>query len=489
MSTIIIKQFIGLIPIFILFIAALIGIFSIAIKRNHIFVYIISVIGFIISILSMFFVCQIIPIDIGMLFYINHYSILYMSIIIISGIITIILAYPYLLHYKFNKEEFYLLLLFSTLGSMVVAISNHLISIFISIELMSFPILGLIGYEYFQYKSLEAALKYMILSGFSSICLLLGIALIYYVSGSLNLIDIGNTLIFNSIYNNNIIILLGLSLILVSFIFKLSIVPFHLWTPDVYEGSSYVVLFFVSSVGKIAVFSLLSRLFLYIPNSKISLIYLILEFMSFISIVFGSVMMLFQKNIKRLLAYSSISNLGYLLITVIYINNQYISLITIGLFTLSYILSNAVFLGSISSISIKNEQKDIDYIKFYRGIFWRHPIIAIMLTIALFSFASIPMSIGFFGKFYLMLLIVSKKSLLLGFGIVLGSIIGLYCYLQVILSFYLKSSELLSNNKLFNSFKLTVLNILIIILSTIIVLFGIYPTYLIELFGNIQWLL
>lgn len=475
-----IQELIVLIPFLIVLLTVVALLFSISYKRNHFIIYIMSIIGLLLSIISLYCVYQVIPIDISMLFYINKVSIFYIGIILFATLFTVVLAYPYLLHQVFYKEEFYLFLLFSTLGGMTVIVSNHMASLFISIELMSLPLLGLIGYEYHQKKTLEAVVKYTVLSSVASSFLLLGIALIYSVSGDLSFIALGNYFNESILKSENIVLLLGITFIVVSFSFKLSIIPFHLWTPDVYEGTSYTSLFFLSTVSKIATFSILSRLLMYCPKKEIKLLYLILEILAFFSIFFGNVMALFQKRLKRLLAYSSISHLGYLLIGLILIKSSDMSLESIYIIFIAYLLSSLTVLGLVNWIAIQYKMYDTDVFDFYRGLFWHNPIIAIILTIMMFSFAGLPMSIGFVGKFYLILLTVNEKSLLLGLSMILGSAIGFYYYLQIIINFYLKPFKYYNYNAV-SFIKYDCYNILVLILSLMVILLGLFPEYLIDL--------
>ncbi|CAL4320187.1 NADH-quinone oxidoreductase subunit N [Buchnera aphidicola] len=480
-----IQQLIGLIPFLILLSTVMILLFFISCKRNHFIIYIISIISLLASIISLYFVYQVVPIDISILFYINKVSILYIGMILFSTLLSVFLAYPYLLSKFLNKEEFYLFLLFSTLGSISLVISNHMASLFISIELMTLPMLGLIGYEYCQKKILESVVKYAILSAFVSSFLLFGMAFIYSISGNLSFFSLGNYLNLHVLRETNIVLLFGFSLILISFIFKLSIIPFHLWTSDVYEGMSYTSIFFLSTVSKIATFSILSRFFMYVPVKEITVLYFILEILSFLSIFFGNLMALFQNKLKRLLAYSSISHLGYVLIGLILINDQHISEEAISIIFIGYILTNFTVLGLLNQFSIHYACHDTDVLNFYRGLFWKNPVITIFFTIMMLSFAGFPMSIGFIGKFYLILLIVHEKSLLLGFGFLLGSIIGFYYYLRIIINFYLtplKDHKYNVENFLKNKFD----NILILMSSLTVIFFGLFPEYLIDLLQLIR---
>lgn len=481
--TINLQQSIAFLPLFILILTIAIVILSISYNRDHFYVSILSSLGFIFSFFSLYFLIKIVPIDITVLFHIDKYSILYMIMILISAISTCIFAYPWLETYAFNKEEFYLLVLFSTLGAMGLIISNNMSSLFINIELLSLPIFGLIAYSHFERHSLEASFKYIILSGVSSSFLLLGIAWFYSISGNLSFTSMDH--IFNIIsLDEKLVILFGIFMILLSLFFKLSIVPFHLWTPDIYQGTPAVVLSFFSTVGKISIFSILFHLFSYISNYHNKVLYLILSFMICFSMLFGNLMALFQNNIKRFFGYLSISQLGYLLIVLLSLNNNYsFSLETSGIYLCGYLFSNIAYFGIINLISYVNKENQYDSISSYQGLFWSQPILSSILTIVLLSLAGIPMTLGFIGKFYVLSIILKEHLWVIGVSFLIGTVLGLYCYLRMIINLYLVPSMLLKNNlDIPRYWFITPSGIIICISGVLLLILGIYPSPLISLF-------
>uniref|UniRef100_UPI0025DC8B71 NADH-quinone oxidoreductase subunit N n=1 Tax=uncultured Buchnera sp. TaxID=574037 RepID=UPI0025DC8B71 len=283
------QQLTALLPLLITIFTAVTVILSISCNRNHFFIAVFSILGFISTFFSLYFLVKIIPIDITSLFHIDAYSIFYIGMIIISSISTCVFAYPWLIKYPFNKEEFYLLIIISNLGAISLIASNHMASFFVNIELVSLPMFGLIAYSNYQKHSLEASFKYIILSGISSSFLLLGIAWIYSVSGSLNVLSIHQ--IFHVISEHEkLVVLFGISMVLFALFFKLSIVPFHLWTPDVYQGTPASVLSFFSTTGKISIFSILLHFFSHNANSNNEILYFILLLITIFSILIGNLM-------------------------------------------------------------------------------------------------------------------------------------------------------------------------------------------------------
>ncbi|QJC30094.1 NADH-quinone oxidoreductase subunit NuoN [Enterobacteriaceae endosymbiont of Plateumaris sericea] len=488
------KNLILLLPLIIIILTIIIILISISIKRNNFVHLIITICGLFFTLLSILYnMYNNINYINNTLFIIDNYSYFYTIILLITSIITCIIAYPWLINYYYNKDEFYLLILISSIGGIVLTCSNNFISMLVSMELISIPIFGLIGYNLKLKNSLEASIKYTILSSIATSFFILGISLIYIDYGSLNFTYISKQYLFNSIVNN--ISIIGLVLILVSIGFKLSLVPFHLWTPDIYQGSPTAVTMFLSTFSKISIFTSLVRLLVHFTNISSNRLILsnLLIFISITSIIFGNFLAISQNNIKRLLGYSSIAHLGYILIILIYNiiipNNILFSLETMGIYIISYILNNIGIFTVISIMSHLNIQqqykKNIDNLEYYRGLFWYEPVLSFIMTVMFLSLAGIPITLGFISKFYLILLIIKMKLWYLVFIVILGSAAGLYYYLRVIINLYLppynnKLSLLIFSNNL-NTKKIFISKYLILLLTIITFLLGVYPEPIIKI--------
>ncbi|AHG60205.1 NADH-quinone oxidoreductase subunit N [Buchnera aphidicola] len=476
------QQFIALLPFLIILVTLVTVILSISYNRNHFFVSGLSILGFISALFSLYFLTTVIPIDITGLLHVDGYSIFYIGMILIASISTCIFAYPCLLKYEFNKEEFYLLILMSTLGAVLLVISNHIASFFINIELMSLPVFGLIGYFSYKKKSLEALFKYLILSGVASSFLLMGIAWVYSISGSLSFISVNR--IFNVVsLNEKLIVLFGISMIFLSLFFKLSVVPFHLWTPDIYQGTSALVLSFFSTVGKISIFCLLLNISSDIIISNNRTLYFIISLVTFFSMILGNLMALFQENLKRFLGYTSISQIGYLFVVLLTSENNYIfSLEANSIYLFSYLFSNIAFFGIMNLIANACENNNGNLISSYQGLFWSQPILSSILTLVLLSLAGIPMTLGFISKFYILSIIIQEHLWILCFGFLIATLLGFYCYLRIIINLYLTPSLPLQHNfKISNYWVYTPSGILILFSAIILLFLGLYPNPLISL--------
>ncbi|WP_343189558.1 NADH-quinone oxidoreductase subunit N [Buchnera aphidicola] len=477
--SIIFNKLIIFFPIIILLFSVFFIFLSIALYRNYFFVFIVTVFSFLFSLLFYFFILKFIslPFVFSRLIFIDYYSLYYSVIILFTSLFTCFFSYSWLNNFNINKEEFYLLLLLSTIGSLLVIISNNMMLFFVSIELLFFPLFGLICYLRCN-NSLESSLKYIILSNISTIFLLFGISLIYYITGNFNIYIFKNIFDLISLQDKNILIF-GLSMILISLFFKLSIFPFYFWIADIYQGSSFPILIYFSVVTKISIFSFLVKFFMNISIINIIPFFLIIKIISIFSIIFGNLMALIQKNIKRLLSFSSIANFGYLLLIFTNINNKFFLIKVSTLFLLNYFFVNVGIFGIFSILISLLKIKKNDDIFFYKGLFWRKPFLTILLTIMFLSSAGLPLTLGFVSKFYLLFFLFKKDSFLILFLVCFGIIISVYYYLKIILSLYSRNNDILYFKKYNN---IDFLNIFILfIFSFLIILFGFYPNFVIKL--------
>ncbi|QJC35000.1 NADH-quinone oxidoreductase subunit N [Enterobacteriaceae endosymbiont of Donacia piscatrix] len=483
----------SLIPLIIIITSLIFLLIKVTIKRDNMTSLIVTVIGFLFTILSFFYIKNN-NFFINNLFLQDKYLIFYKIILLITNIVICLLAYKWLSIIKYNKDEFYLLIIISTIGSLVLLDSNNLIPMLIGIELISIPIFGLIFYNLKLKYALEASIKYTILSMLVSSFLILGISFIYLDNGSLCFINLLNNDIIHSFFSINYLTIIGLLLIIISLGFKLSIFPFHLWTPDIYQGSPIIITLFLSTFSKLSIFIFLFKFlinFAYIHYMQ-SFILQIIILLSILSILFGNIMGFTTKNnIKRLLAYSSIAHIGYMFIILIY-NQKYethvFSLEIMSIYVIGYLINNLGIFGVMSIFTSLNiNEINIDKLYYYRGLFWYDPVLTFILTIMLLSLAGIPPTIGFISKFYLITLSIKMKMWYLAYIVIFGSSIGIYYYLNTIIILYLKPSKINKNIYLTkvrkNNYYFFIKNLLLLFTIITIVL-GLYPDFLIKLITN-----
>ncbi|EIS43906.1 NADH-quinone oxidoreductase subunit N, partial [Yersinia pestis PY-59] len=398
-----------MLPLLIVGLTVVVVMLSIAWRRDHFINATLTVIGLNLALLSLYFVGQVGPMDVTPLMRVDGYSMFYTGLVIIASLATSTFAYPWLVGYPDNREEFYLLVLIAALGGILLASANHLASLFLGIELLTLPLFGLIGYAYRQKRSLEASIKYMLLSAAASSFLLFGMALLYAESGSLSFVGLGQSLSDSMVHQP--LILAGLGMMIVGLGFKLSLVPFQLWTPDVYQGAPAPVSTFLATASKIAIFAVVMRLFMYAPAADSEAVRLVLSIIAVASILFGNLMAISQTNIKRLLGYSSIAHLGYLLIALVAVQTHELALPleTIGVYLAGYLFSSLGAFGVVSLMSSPYKGPDAESLFSYRGLFWHKPILSAVMTVMMLSLAGIPMTLGFIGKFFVVAMGVSAN--------------------------------------------------------------------------------
>ena len=344
-----------------------------------------------------------------------------------SGIFVMLTCSKYIEINNINKMEYPILILSSILGMMVMISSNDLIVFYMGLELQSLALYVLASFNRENLLSTESGLKYFVLSALSSGLLLYGCSLIYGFSGSTNF----NTILENS-SSGQYGITFGIVFVLVGLAFKISAVPFHMWAPDVYQGSPTSVTTFFAVLPKIAALSVFIR-FLYVPFAEMNDQWqMIIIFLSIASMIFGAVAAIGQKNLKRLIAYSSIGHMGYALTGLAAGTNQGIqgSISYIAI----YLVMNLAFFSCMFMLRRNNEY--YESIEDLSGLSKNHPLLSFSLLIILFSLAGIPPLAGFFAKFYVFMAVIEQKMYFLAIVGLLSTVIAAFYYLRIIKIIY-----------------------------------------------------
>jgi len=397
----------------------------------------------------------------------------FMKIItLIVSFLVLIISSNYLKSYRIFKIEYPILVLSSVLGMMIMISSNDLIVFYMGLELQSLALYVLATFNRNQLKSSEAGLKYFVLSALSSGLLLYGCSLIYGFSGSTNF-----DIIANQLNSNEYVLTFGIVFILVGLAFKISAVPFHMWAPDVYEGSPTSVTLFFSIVPKIAALTVFIR-FLYVPFlNLIDQWQMIIIFLSIGSMIFGAIAAIGQTNLKRLIAYSSISHIGYALAGLATGSNEGIqsSIIYISI----YVVMNLAFFSCL--LMLKRKEQYFESIDDLSGLSKNHPILSLSLLIVLFSLAGIPPLAGFFAKFYIFKAVLEQSMFFLAIVGLLSTVIAAFYYLRIIKIIYFdkEKEKYDSDHSMWLKFSLTFSTILIL-------LYFIFPSQLIEVVSRIN---
>ena len=363
-------------------------------------------------------------------------------------------------------------MLSAVLGMMVMISSNDLMVFYMGLELQSLALYVLATFNRDQLKSSEAGLKYFVLSALSSGLLLYGCSLIYGFSGSTNF-----DVISSQLNSSEYVLTFGIVFILVGLAFKISAVPFHMWAPDVYEGSPTSVTLFFTMVPKIAALTVFIR-FLYVPFlNLIDQWQMIIIFLSIASMLFGAVAAIGQTNIKRLIAYSSIGHIGYTLAGLATGSNEGIqsSIIYITI----YVIMNLALFSCLLMLKRNNEY--YENIEDLSGLSKNHPLLSLSLLIILFSLAGIPRLAGFFAKFYIFTAVIEQSMYFLAIVGLLSTVIAAFYYLRIIKIIYFdkEKEKYDSDHSLWLKFSLTFSTILIL-------LYFIFPSQLIEVVSRIN---
>ncbi len=354
-----------------------------------------------------------------------------MAILLGAAGLVFLFAYDYLKRRQERPEEFYLLVLLATIGAMVLVVSRNFASFFLGLELLSVALYSLIAYVRTESASIEAGIKYLILAASSSSILLFGLALIYSGSGSMELSQFA-AVVTRTSEPPNTFLLIGLMLVLTGVGFKLAVVPFQLWTPDVYEGAPLPVTAFIATVSKAGMFAFLLRWFHVHDVGVAGAPGLVLTIIAIASMLTGNLLALSQTNIKRILAFSSIAHMGYLLVALLAGGSLGAPAATYYLIAYAATILGAFGLMTVLS-GPRYEAASIDD---YRGLFWKRPLVAGAFTTTLLSLAGIPITAGFLGKFYVIAAGASQSRWVLLFTLVASSTIGLFYYLRIIVAMY-----------------------------------------------------
>src|SRR5262245_6930287 len=362
------------------------------------------------------------------------------ALLLVSGLLGVALAYGYVKRMGLERGEYYTLLLFSVTGMMLMAQATDLIIVFLALELLSIPLYVLAAFARPKVESEEAGLKYFLLGAFSTGFVVYGIVLIFGATQSTSLAAIVAAASSASTGSAGTLLLtIGAALVLIGFGFKVAAVPFHMWTPDVYQGAPTAVTAFMSSGAKIAGFAALLRVFATaFPSISIDMTD-ILWVLAALTMIVGNIIAISQTDIKRLLAYSSIAHAGYILMAFVPYGNPDVRDVSIaaGLFYLvSYAITNFGAWGVVIALE-RAEGKGLK-IDDYAGLSKKHPALAAAMAVFMLSLIGLPPTIGLIGKFYLFRAVIEGGFTGLAIIGVLTSLISAYYYLRVVVTMYMK---------------------------------------------------
>jgi NADH-quinone oxidoreductase subunit N len=442
--------------------------------RRHWLSLCITLVGLAAAFGSLWLVAPLAPRRVTSLLILDHYALFYIGLIIAATFAIAILCYGYLQGHSETREELYVLLLVATLGSMVLVASSHFVSFFLGLEILSVSLYALSAYLHNRRRPVEAGIKYLILAGSSSAFLLFGMALIYAQLGTMELPGLAASL---AGAQKSPFVLAGLTFIITGIGFKLGVVPFHLWTPDVYEGAPAPVTAFIATVSKGAIFALLLRYFYTVGAQHLRPVFVLFAIIAIASMLIGNLLALLQNNVKRILAYSSIAHMGYLLVA--FEAGGSMASEAIAFYLVAYFITTVGAFGVVTVLS--DEERDADTLEDYAGLFWRKPVLASIFTLMLLSLAGIPVTAGFLAKFYVVTAGASAGIWALILILVISSVIGLFYYLRIVVTMYVRVREgaaYAEPHAISGSYILVALTILLVWL-------GVYPVPLLNVIRKV----
>ena len=457
---------------------ALILVLAVSFRRSHGGALAMTVATFAIAFLALFPALEAAPREVTPLFVFDGYAAFFSGLFLIAGLATALLCRRYLEGRARHQEECFILLALATLGAMSLAGAQHFASLLLGMEIVSISLYALVAYPEDGHPPLEAALKYLVLSGVGSATMLFGMAFIYHATGSMLFAETGAS--FAAAGRPEAWLAAGQAILVAGIAFKLSLIPFHMWTPDVYQGAPAPIAGYLATVSKAAVFAVLLRLAWSAELLEGGAAFAIVAAMAVLSMIAGNLLALLQDSVKRILAYSSIAHAGYLMIGLLALAalvDRAMAVETSLMFLAGYVAMTLTAFAVVAELSPAHRPGaadlaepplasqpgnadrmaepsptsqlgdadrmvvepspafrpgDADLVAAYRGLFWRRPMLAAALAVALLSLAGIPLTAGFIAKFYLFAAGVEGALWSLIWALILGSAISIYYYLKIV---------------------------------------------------------
>jgi NADH-quinone oxidoreductase subunit N len=468
-------DFVAILPLIVVAGTSVLVMIGIAVRRNQLVSMLLTVAGLGAAFGTLWPASSVAPRQVTPLLIVDGYGIFYIGLMLASTIIAALLAYGYLKRQQDQNEEFYILLLLGTLGAEALVISDHFASFFLGLELLSVSLYALSAYLRVRALPLEAAIKYLILAASSAAFLLFGMALLYSQTGSMSLGETAARLA-NPSGISSVYVSAALALFITGIGFKLGVVPFHLWTPDIYEGAPAPVAAWIATASKGSMFALLLRYFYASWAQHWGGAYIVFSIIAIASMFAGNILALLQTNVKRILAYSSIAHLGYLLVAFQASGSLAVEAVTFYL--VAYFITTLGAFGVVTVVS--SSERDADSIDDYRGLFWRRPALCLMFTAMLLSLAGIPLTAGFIGKFYIVAVASSAGIWALVLILVVTSVIGLFYYLRIVVALFEPAARTTAAPAGPAAISFASQGVLWL-LTILLIWFGVYPEQILEL--------
>jgi NADH-quinone oxidoreductase subunit N len=461
-------------PLAVLSLSAVIVMLAAAFRRSHALALVLTLLGLAATIASLFVAATGTPRQVTPLLLLDTYALFFIGLLTLATAVVAILSWGYLQRRRVPPEEYYVLLLTATLGGATLVASTHFASFFLGLEILSVSLYALIAYPIFREQFVEAAIKYLVLAGATSAALVFGMALVYAETGSMTVSQLAPAFAAE-LTGSSALVAVGVVLIVVGVGFKLALVPLHMWTPDIYQGAPAPVTAYIATVSKGAMFALLVRFFRPVSLHHGGTLFLVFAGIALASMVAGNLLALRQANVKRILAYSSIANLGYALVAFLAAGQAAVT--AVAFFLVAYFVTSLTAFGVVTVLS--SPLRDAESMSDYRGLAQSRPWLAAIFSVALFSLAGIPLTMGFVGKFYLIAAGADAALWALVITLVLSSTIGLYYYTRIVVAMYVEPAE--EGHVAVRSVIPGSSGVVLAALTALLLIFGVYPSPLIHL--------
>ncbi|TVR54428.1 MAG: NADH-quinone oxidoreductase subunit N [Puniceicoccaceae bacterium] len=462
-------DFQALLPFMCVAAAAVIVMLVISFYRNQTLSAILTLAGLLVALASLPIAWSHAPRAIPPLLRVDSFALVHLALLLVGTVAVTVFSQRYLEKYRMERGEFYILLLLSALGALILAAADHFVAFFLGLELLSVSLYVMVGYIFVKEKALEAAVKYLFLAGLTSALLLFGLALIYAALGSMEFSALAAA-VAGAPDGLSPFLVAGMLLVFAGAAFKLSVVPFHLWTPDIYQGAPAPVTAFLATVSKGCVVAVLLRFFAPLDPASQTGLFSALAAVAGASMIVGNLLALLQDNLKRILAYSSIAHFGYILVAFLAGGENGPAAATFYLVT--YFAATLIAFGVIGYLSPTDQEADT--VADYRGLFWRRPGSAALLSIAIFSLLGLPLTAGFMGKFFLVAAGAAAGLWPLLIILTVSATLGIFYYLRIIIAMYSgegRKSEGRTADAPFAPTSATVL----VLLAVLLIVIGIAP--------------
>ena len=415
----------------------------------------------------------------------DDWALFFIGLLVLTAAAVVLISYGYLERREEHPHDYYTLLLLATLGAAVLVASTHFASFFLGLEILSVSLYTLIAYPRLRASFIEAGVKYLVLAAATAAFLLFGMALVYAERGTMSLNGLAVAHLTGGGAAATSLVVAGIVLIIVGIGFKLGVVPFHMWTPDIYQGAPAPVTAYVATVSKGAMVALLLRYFRAVGLTPHDTVWIIFAIIAAASMIAGNLLALLQSNVKRLLAYSSIAHLGYILVAFLAIGST--AAVAVGFYLVAYFVTTLGAFGVVSELS--DSERDADQIDDYRGLAGRRPLLAATFALMLFSLAGIPLTAGFLGKFYVVTAGAGSGLWWLLVVLVASSTIGLYYYTRIVVAMYVQQPQATAETSPLARLGAIAVSraggAVLVVVTGLVLFLGIYPAPLIRLLEHI----